>query len=380
MKVFLIAGEASGDALGADLIDQLRALAPTAVFEGVGGAQMAARGMPSLFPITDLSVMGLAEILPRYPLLRRRLAETVDAVVQTGADILVTIDSPDFCHRVARRVRKARPTLRIVHYVAPSVWAWRPGRAARIAPFVDQLLALFPFEPAHFENVPYRCDFVGHPVAYWQPPGDAARAQFRAEFGLDSDRFLLALPGSRAAEITRLGPIFGTAFAKLKGPANTMPVLLPVAPGMDAIVAEMIKSWPIPPILLPARSPHRDAAFAEASGALAASGSVSLDLAAARTPMVIGWRAHPLTEAILKRAVRTDSYCLVNILTQNRAVPEFFGPSCQPDLLADAMAALIDAPDGQSRALDRAIAAIKAPKNTAAQALWDGMAITPAQL
>ena len=194
MRVFLIAGEPSGDALGRALMAGLKALVPEVAFQGVGGPLMEGEGMTSLFPMDELSVMGLAEILPRYPALKRRLNQTIAAVLEAKPDVLVTIDSPDFCLRVAKGV-KAASDQRIVHYVAPTVWAWRPKRAGKMAGVVDQVLALFPFEPPYLERAGVRCDFVGHPVVTEPQATDAEAAAFRLAHGLDDAPLLLLLPG-----------------------------------------------------------------------------------------------------------------------------------------------------------------------------------------
>ncbi len=186
MRVFLIAGEPSGDKLGGALMAALARLVPRIAFDGVGGPMMATEGLSSRFPMDELSVMGIAEVLPRYRQLTRRIAETAAAVVETRPDVLVTIDSPDFCLRVAKKVRASDPSIRVVHYVAPSVWAWRPGRAAKMARHVDQVLALLPFEPPFFEAVGLRCDFVGHPIAAEEQAGPEEVAAFRRGAGLGS--------------------------------------------------------------------------------------------------------------------------------------------------------------------------------------------------
>ncbi|PJE31680.1 lipid-A-disaccharide synthase, partial [Pseudooceanicola lipolyticus] len=210
MRIFLVAGEPSGDRLGGALMAGLRQLLPQVSFDGIGGPQMQAQGLTSRFPMDELSVMGLAEVLPKYRHLKRRIAQTAGWVAETQPDLLITIDSPDFCLRVARRV-KAVSTIRTVHYVAPTVWAWRPGRAAKMARMIDQVLALFPFEPPYMQEAGMDCDFVGHPVVA-EPQASAAEiAAFRDSQGLGAAPVLLVLPGSRVSEVTRLAPIFGAA-------------------------------------------------------------------------------------------------------------------------------------------------------------------------
>ncbi|MEP2262041.1 MAG: lipid-A-disaccharide synthase, partial [Paracoccaceae bacterium] len=208
MKLYLLAGEPSGDKLGAALMAGLKERAPDITFKGVAGPLMQAEGMDSLFPMEELSVMGIAEVLPKYPELRRRLKETAQDVLNWQPDALLTIDSPDFSLRLAKLV-KADSDIRTIHYVAPSVWAWRPGRADKMAKHIDQVLALLPFEPPYMEAAGMQCDFVGHPVVAEPKASDADVAAFRARHGIGDAPIVLALPGSRRSEVARLAPIFG---------------------------------------------------------------------------------------------------------------------------------------------------------------------------
>lgn len=352
MRIFLIAGEASGDALGAALMSGLTALQPGVTFDGVGGPLMAGQGLVSRFPMDELSLMGLAEILPKYLHLKRRIRETAQAVVATAPDVVVTIDSPDFGLRVLKLVRAARPLQRTVHYVAPSVWAWRPGRAARMAPLVDHVLALLPFEPPLMQAAGINCTFVGHPVATQPQVTPDQIAAFRLSLGIAPDApLVLALPGSRRGEVARLGPVFGaTLRAALAGRAGAR-VVVPTVGARMAQVSALVGQWPGDPVILNAAQTGPDdkrAAFAAADVALAASGTVSLELAAAGTPMVIGYRMHPLTEALIRRMLTIDTVTLVNLVSETRAVPEFLGRNCQPGALAGALARLLDDPEARA--------------------------------
>lgn len=354
MHVFLVAGEPSGDALGGALMAGLREVAPEVTFAGVGGQAMAAEGLDSLFPMHELSVMGLAEVLPRYPALRRRMIQTADAAIAVAADVLVTIDSPDFGLRVARRVRAVRPHQCTVHYVAPSVWAWRPGRAARMAPVIDHVLALLPFEPPYMQAAGMGCDFVGHPIAATPPPAASDVASFRTANGLGEAPVLLVLPGSRRGEVARMGPVFAAALDRIHAARPDLRVVVPTVPGVAGMVRAMAARWPGAPVVAEARPGSGGlarAAFGCGHVALAASGTVSLDLAAADVPMVIGWDAHPLTRLLLSRLVRVDTVTLVNLVSGTRAVPEYLGRACTPDRLAAGVLDLVE--DGPGRDAQR---------------------------
>lgn len=338
MRVFVIAGEPSGDKLGAALMAGMHDLAPDVVFTGVGGEGMRAQGLAPLFPMSDLSVMGLAEVLPRIPLLLRRIRETAQAIADTAPDLVLTIDSPDFCLRVLKRARKSCPDLPVVHYVAPSVWAWRPGRAAKMAPLVDHVLALLPFEPPYMEAAGMSCDFVGHPVVS-EPRANAAEiAGLRARFG---GPVLLALPGSRGGEIARHAPRFSAALSQVL-PEGAQVLVPTVADRADQMRAE-VSRWPFRARVLDAENEKR-AAFAIADFALAASGTVSLELAANATPMVIAYDVNPVSRYLAERLVTLDTVTLVNLVSETRAIPELLGRNCQPDKIAATLKGLMDSP------------------------------------
>ncbi len=346
-RAFLIAGEASGDRLGAALMAGLKALAPETAFDGVGGPLMQAEGLVSRFPMEELTVFGIAEVLPKYRALKRRIAQTARAVVEAQPDVLITIDSPDFCLRVAKQV-KATSQVRTVHYVAPSVWAWRPGRAAKMARHIDQVLALLPFEPPLMEAAGMRCEFVGHPVVAEPRATPTEIAALRRETGLDAAPILLVLPGSRRGEVARLAPVFGTALGQVLKSHRDLRVLVPAAAPVAGLVRQAVAGWPGTPIVLdptgqdPAQAAARKrAAFAAADTALAASGTVSLELAAAATPMVIAYDMNWLSWQIMSRMMRTDTVTLVNLVSRTRSIPEFLGPACKPAAIAGALETLI---------------------------------------
>lgn len=345
LRFFLIAGEPSGDRLGAALMAGLRQLAPDVEFSGVGGPLMQAEGLQSLFPMEELSIMGLVEVLPKYFHLKRRIAETAKAALAAQPVALISIDSPDFCLRVAGIVKAARPDLRTIHYVAPSVWAWRPGRAAKMARVIDHVLALLPFEPPYMTAAGMTCDFVGHPVVAEPLATPAEVATMTGEGPL-----ILTLPGSRRGEVTRLAPVIGATLERVKAVYPQARVALPTVRGVEALVRELSASWPITPQIITDPATKR-AAFAAADVALAASGTVSLELAANGCPMVIAYDMHPLTLWLMRRAALIDTVTLVNLVSESRAVPEFIGDRCRADLIAPALLGLLAHPGAQDQAM-----------------------------
>ncbi|MEO0939757.1 MAG: lipid-A-disaccharide synthase [Pseudomonadota bacterium] len=373
MRVFLIAGEASGDKLGGALMAGLRELAPEVAFSGVGGALMQAQGLTSLFEMSELSVMGLTEVLPKYRHLKRRIAQTAARVLEEKPDVLITIDSPDFCLRVAKIVKVASDT-RIVHYVAPSVWAWRPKRASKMAAVVDQVLALLPFEPPFMEAAGVDCDFVGHPVVAEPVAPVAAVTRLRARLGVEDAAPLIAvLPGSRRGEIARIGPRLGAALGPIITAHPGARVLVPAARAVVPEVQALVADWPGTPVVLDPSGPEtaqaeadKRAAFAAADVALATSGTVALELAAAGTPMVSAFDLNWLSRLIVQHLIRRHPGSLVtpgrgnliNIVTNSDIVPELIGARCTPDEISAALLGLIDAPDAQREAMARVMQAL----------------------
>lgn len=385
MRVFLVAGEPSGDRLGGALMEGLKSLIPDIEFDGVGGPLMAAQGLTSRFPMSELSVMGLIEVLPKFFHLKRRISETAHAVLDTQPDVLITIDSPDFSLRVAKIV-KAASDIRTVHYVAPSVWAWRPGRADKMAKVIDHVLALLPFEPPYMERAGMECDFVGHPVASEPTATQAEIAAFRSRYDLGDAPVLLALPGSRRGEIERLADTFGEALRLFLTDHPSYRVVVPTVGATTDLVNALTQSWPGAPIVLDPRqmgagqaTVEKRAAFGTACIALAASGTVSLELAAQNTPMVIAYKLNWLTQKMAERMVKLDTVTLVNLVSETRAVPECLLNDCQPDKIAKALHDVTNAPDAQQLAMNLTMERLgrggEAPGLRAARAVLDRMRI-----
>ena len=345
LTFFVIAGEPSGDRLGAALMAGLQALHPGVQFQGIGGPMMQGQGLVSLFAMEELSIMGLIEVLPRYFALKRRVAQAAAAALATNPAALITIDSPDFCLRVAAIVKAACPDLRTIHYVAPSVWAWRPGRAAKMARVIDHVLALLPFEPPLMTAAGMSCDFVGHPVVSEPLASVAERALIQGDGPL-----ILALPGSRKAEVTRLAPVIRDVLLRIKADYPTARVALPTVRGVVGLVRDLVADWPITPLIIQDAAMKRGA-FAVADVAIAASGTVSLELAANGCPMVIAYDMNAVTLWLMRRAALIDTVTLVNLVSQTRAVPEFIGQRCRADLIAPELLRLLADPAGQDHAM-----------------------------
>lgn len=372
MRVFLIAGEASGDKLGAALMAGLKSLCDV-TFDGVGGPFMKAEGLTSRFPMDELSVMGLAEILPKYRGLKARVNQMAEAVIAERPDVLITIDSPDFGLRVAKLVR-AKSDVRCVHYVAPTVWAWRPKRAAKMAKFVNQVLALFPFEPPYMEAEGMRCDFVGHPVVT-----DVLASADEAVAWDGDGPLVLVLPGSRRGEVSRLMERFGEVAELISLAHPNARFVIPTTANVSALVREEVKAWSVDVLVLDAdRRAEKRGLFAAADVALAASGTVSLELAANATPMVIAYDMAWLSRVIISRMLLVDTVTLVNLVSDSRVVPEFIGKDCVPAPIANAVLDVLADPSCQLAAMtltmDRLGRGGEAPGLRAAKAVLDGVA------
>ncbi|MGV7032644.1 lipid-A-disaccharide synthase [Methylobacterium symbioticum] len=340
MKIWLVAGEDSGDQLGAKLIRALRAAAPGPLeLGGVGGEAMAAEGFTSLFPLDDVAVMGYLPVLARARTLLRRIRETVDDVVAARPDVLVIIDSPGFTHAVASRVRKRLPDLPVVDYVSPSVWAWRPWRAKTMRAYVDHVLALLPFEPeAHRRLGGPLCSYVGHPLierlGELRPGPDAAQARQVAPYTL------AVLPGSRRSEIERLMPVFGETLARLKAEGRPFEAVLPAVSRHRARIEALAAAWPVP-VRIVAGEAEKYAAFRAARAALAASGTVTLELALAGVPMVVAYKVSRIEEFIGRRLIQVPTIVLPNLILGENAMPEFIQADCTAERLAGALGPLL---------------------------------------
>jgi lipid-A-disaccharide synthase len=351
-RIFLVAGEPSGDLLGARLMAALRFLTQgQARFAGVGGENMKAEGLASLFPIADLAVMGFVEVLPRLPLIFKRRDEVLAALARDPPDLVVTIDSWGFNKLIAAGAKQRLPGVPRWHFVAPMVWAWKEGRARRMAALIDGLLALFPHEPPYFEKHGLRAVAVGHPVIEGGADKGEAAA-FRARHAIGAGETIVAvLPGSRPGEVGRLLPIFRAALARLAADRKGLVTVIPTVDTVADQVAAQAADWPTPLRLVRGAREKFDA-FAAAQAALAASGTVALELAMAGLPAVIAYKVNPLTAVAARRLLKVKYVNLVNLLLDRPAVPEFLQEQCRPEVLAGALGLLLD--DQDARAAQRA--------------------------
>ncbi len=357
--VYIIAGEQSGDVLGARLLLALRATRPDLQFAGIGGPRMEEHGFKTLFPMQELAVMGLLEVLPRIRKLSRLMRETVADIRTRVPDVVVTIDSPGFCLRVLKQI----PQLPRVHYVAPQVWAWRSHRVREFPGLWDRLLCLLPFEPAWFAKHGIEGTFVGHPVLEsGADTGNAAR--FRTQHSLaDTQPVLILMPGSRRSEVPRLLPVFGETLSLL---ADRIPGLVPVVPVASAVadtVRRATDAWPVRPIIVTELSDKHDA-YAAASVALTKSGTSTLELALAGVPMAVTYRVNPITAAMARRMIKIPHVAMVNLLAGHELVPELLQQDCRADRLAETVQSLLSDPtaaDAQRDGFRSVIASLAAP-------------------
>ena len=372
-KIFLIAGEPSGDHLGARLMAQIRKHTSNSVtFVGIGGPEMESEGLISNFPMRELSVMGFLEVLPHIPRIFSRIRQTVTSIKSEKPDILVTIDSPGFSNQVVSALG-GYPIIK-VHYVAPTVWAWRPWRVHKYKKNYDMLLALLPFEPSYFQRVGLQCQYVGHPVLeYGADQGDGIA--FRLRHGISEKAIVLCvLPGSRKGEVRRLAPVFGAVLDILLSRGYNFHVFIPTVQTVEQSLLEYIKDWPTPVTVLRSNKEKYDL-MAASDAALAASGTVSLELALAKVPTVIAYKVASLTAPLLRLMIRVRFANLINIILNEKVVPERIQQFCKPSIIADDIETLLDHNTAQKQlaavapALKKLSVGSEKPSSRAAQAI-----------
>lgn len=341
MKIALIAGEISGDQLGGWLMEALKRKRPDITFVGLGGPNMKAQGLDSIFPYADIALIGIAEVLPHALKILKRIDQTVAFLEAEKPDMIISIDVPGFALRVLKKLHangKIRPKL--VHYVAPTVWAYRPERAKIVAERYDHLLCLLPFEPPYFEKENLPTTYIGHEIAWWWKSKGNGPA-FRARHGIAEDAPILALfPGSRVGELKRLLPSFGAAIALLK---QRIPDLQVVAQLPESLIPQLSAAtahWPVEITMLSSKVDKRDL-FAAATAALAKSGTIGLECALAGLPSITAYKANPLSVWLLRKMITTKYVNLANVISGREVIPELLQENCTPEKLADALEPLL---------------------------------------
>lgn len=384
--IFIIAGESSGDQLGGDLMACLKELQDVR-FAGIGGPAMTAQGLTSLFPMGELSLIGVLEILKNLPHLLKRLNYIIATIQDLKPDVVVTIDAPEFSFRVMKRLHKLTERPRLIHYVAPTVWAWRSGRAKKISRFLDHLLCVYPFEPPYFEKYGLKTTFVGHPVT--KGTGEA--------YFLKNERdpnLLCVLPGSRRSEVEKLLPIFGDTVKLLKKDLPDLKVVIPTLSPIESLIRQGTQGWPFD-VKIVLGDEARKEAFQQSSAALAASGTVALQLSAARLPFAIAYKLEKIEEWPARILIHTPWACMVNILLAFKAfgpdfiltrkakdlvpkpwIPEFIQQDCMAEKLAPSLLSLLTNEDiraHQIDAMEEALSSLKAPPQAAAKVILEGL-------
>jgi len=366
--IYLVAGEASGDVLGARLMAAIRVQRPGAEFAGVGGPRMTEQGLNSLYPLADLAVMGIIEVLPRVRLLRRRLHETLADIARRKPDVIVTIDSPGFTHRILAAAAKLG--IPRVHYVAPQVWAWRAHRVRHYPGLWDKLLCLLPFEPAWFARHNLPATFVGHPVLE-SGAGQGNGARFRQAHGLAPGQpVLILMPGSRRSEAPRLLPVFGETLRRLALHEPALRPVLPVSPVVAEVVRRAAARWPVQPLIVTEVDDKHDA-YAAAGAALTKSGTSTLELALAGVPMAVTYRVNPLTAAMARRMIRVPHVAMVNLLAGRAVVPELLQQDCTAETLSRTALTLLRDPavaNAQRDAFRGVLDSLRPPEGTPSEA------------
>lgn len=381
LKIAVITGEHSGDALGASLIEALRKRGIEIALSGVGNEKLAALGQNSYFPQSDIAVMGVTAVIKRLPLLLKRIRETADQLTAEKPDLVITIDSPDFNLRVAKKIRARAPHIPIIHWVCPSVWAWRPKRAIRMRPIIDHILCLLPFEPAALKQLHGPPGtYAGHPLverAHDFLPQNDMEAAARNNIAAPN---ILVLPGSRHSIVSRLMPIFGDVVSRLHRENPQAHFILPTVPHLKSAIEKEIMAWPIKPQIVTGEM-EKILAFRSARAALAASGTITLELGLAHIPTVAAYRVAEWEAIIARRVIRVPSVILPNLILGENAIPEFLQENCTAEMLTSAMRPLIaDTPERAAQLssftqLDEKMSlGERLPSDAAAQAVLDFLA------
>lgn len=359
-KFFVIAGEASGDLLGSKLIKELKVQEPSASFIGVGGKLMKEQGLVSIFPMEELSVMGFFEVLPHISKLLARIKETAEVIKREKPNFVITIDSPDFCFRVLKKLQNFRETKK-VHLIAPSVWAYRSGRAKKISKLYDLLLAILPFEPPYFEKHGLKTVFIGNLIVENAPDfsqKNYLRSEFRKNRNISESATVLSLtPGSRNSEVTKIFPEFIGAINLLAAKKSDVKVIIPLIDKTRELVTQMAKDLKVEYFLI--EKEDKNSALFAADFALAKSGTNTLEISLYRLPMVIAYKINFLTHFLLKRMVKIQFANLINLISNQEIIPEMLQDKCRSDLIFVEMQKLLENKILAQKQIDDSEAALK---------------------
>ena len=382
LKICLIAGENSGDMLGGKLMTALNKISNTPIqFSGIGGERMKKQGLDSFFPISDLSIMGISEILPYIPRLLSRIKETTIKITSGKPDAVVTIDSPGFSLRVASKLKRSNPDIRLIHYVAPSVWAWKPWRAKRMSRYLDRVLTLFQFELQYFDAVGLDSVFVGHPILQsGAMRGDGI--EFRTNNGIPPDiKLICILPGSRLVEVSKHLPIIEHTLELLSKKNPIFEVVLPLADDVATSVKSVVQKWPYSITFTEGDDDSKYNAFAASNVALACSGTVALELALADIPYVTIYKMSLFSGIVARSFVKLKYVNLINILLDKEVVPELILENCKPNLILPHLVKALNDTEFRSKqrkyfkaALDLITVGGNLPSERAAQAVLEVIA------
>jgi lipid-A-disaccharide synthase len=341
MKIYFVTGEPSGDLLASSLMKTLKEKVPDVEFYGVGGETMKSYGLHSLFNMAELTVMGFFEVVPRLPLILKRLRQTFVDIETVDPDIIITVDSWGFVSVLLSRLKKKKNVIPKLHYVAPQVWAWKKGRAKNVAKFVDRLMTLLPYEPQYFERYGLKCDFVGHPVVE-NRIDEIDADNFRTKYDIPIEANVISvLPGSRNSEIKRLIPVFRKAIDILSTKIENLFVVIPTVETVVDEVKKAFENKDLPCRIITGRN-ERYAAFKQSIVAIAASGTVSLELASCKTPHIVAYKFSPLTNFLADIFVKVKYANLINLLCDKEIIPEFMLNKCCADLIANKIFELTD--------------------------------------
>ncbi len=357
LKIFIIAGEASGDLYGAKLMNSLRDIYKGKInFYGIGGNRMNSEGLSSIFPMSEISIMGFLEIIPHIPNVLNRINQTVSEILKLRPDVVITIDSPGFNCRVVKKLQDSN--IKLVHYVAPTVWAYKPKRAQKFAKLFDHLLLLLPFEPPYFDAVGLANTFVGHPIVE-TTIGNVNKAEFRKKHQIDNSDILLCLmPGSRSTELTKLLNIFLETALILKAKHKNLKIIIPTLPPLAKQIKYAADYLDLDTIVVD-NEDEKYAAYQASDIALVKSGTASLEVALSGCPMIIAYKINHISYLILKRMIKIKYANLINLILDKELIPELLQEKCFPKNLAESLEKLINSKDLRSKQIAESTAVFK---------------------